>query len=91
MNYVGDKDCINNAMNSRLRCAVNPSGPCTNCQHFEKVSNLESVRRRYMLNGVWSVWKYALYLVVVPLGIGVTCGTALMFTQEITPQHHVSR
>ena len=35
-NFVGDTSCINNAQSPHLRCAINPSGPCDGCSHYEK-------------------------------------------------------
>lgn len=32
---IGDRNCAFNAMSAQLRCAVNPSGPCEGCKHFE--------------------------------------------------------
>ena len=34
--YIGDTTCINNAHSPYLRCAINPSGPCDECPHYEK-------------------------------------------------------
>lgn len=34
--YIGDTTCINNAHSPYLRCAINPSGPCDECAHYEK-------------------------------------------------------
>ena len=32
---IGDSHCRFNAHSEILRCAVNPTGPCQNCQFFE--------------------------------------------------------
>lgn len=32
---VGDITCRFNARSSYIRCAVNPSGPCQDCRHYE--------------------------------------------------------
>lgn len=32
---VGDITCRFNARSTYIRCAVNPSGPCENCRHYE--------------------------------------------------------
>lgn len=34
--WIGDANCKYNARSPFLRCAVNPTGDCENCQHFEK-------------------------------------------------------
>ena len=34
--FIGDTTCINNAHSPYLRCAINPSGPCDECPHYEK-------------------------------------------------------
>lgn len=31
---IGDLSCEYNARSPFLRCAINPSGPCQNCQHY---------------------------------------------------------
>lgn len=33
--YIGDKTCRYNAHSPYLRCAINPSGPCKDCIHYE--------------------------------------------------------
>lgn len=35
---IGDPTCLYNARSSRLRCAVNPSGPCEGCNHYEPIA-----------------------------------------------------
>ena len=41
---VGDITCKFNARSAYMRCAVNPSGPCENCRHYEpKNSQVESL------------------------------------------------
>jgi Family of unknown function (DUF6464) len=45
MVYVGDSRCKYNALSSKLRCVVNPCGPCEGCQYFEPV------RERIMFEG----------------------------------------
>lgn len=32
---VGDQSCRFNAHSPYLRCAVNPSGPCQDCSHYQ--------------------------------------------------------
>ncbi len=32
---IGNADCAYSAHSEIMRCAVNPSGPCQGCQHFE--------------------------------------------------------
>lgn len=32
---IGDSTCKFNARSELLRCAVNPSGPCQNCVHYQ--------------------------------------------------------
>lgn len=34
--YIGDTTCANNARSPYIRCAINPSGPCDTCSHYEK-------------------------------------------------------
>ena len=34
--FIGDTTCINNARSPYIRCAINPDGPCDECQHYEK-------------------------------------------------------
>lgn len=34
--FIGDTTCINNANSPYIRCAVNPSGPCEGCVHYEQ-------------------------------------------------------
>ncbi|MGL6342041.1 MAG: DUF6464 family protein [Waterburya sp.] len=34
--FIGDTTCINNANSPYLRCAINPSGPCEGCVHYEE-------------------------------------------------------
>lgn len=33
---IGDLTCQFNARSSLLRCAVNPSGPCETCLHYQE-------------------------------------------------------
>lgn len=33
--FIGDTTCINNAHSPYVRCAINPSGPCDGCSHYE--------------------------------------------------------
>jgi Family of unknown function (DUF6464) len=33
---VGDISCKFNARSGYVRCAVNPSGPCQDCRHYEQ-------------------------------------------------------
>jgi hypothetical protein len=32
---IGDLTCRYNARSSHIRCAVNPSGPCDGCSHYQ--------------------------------------------------------
>ncbi|BAZ39423.1 hypothetical protein NIES4101_53760 [Calothrix sp. NIES-4101] len=32
---IGDRNCINNALSRHLQCAINPTGDCSDCKHFE--------------------------------------------------------
>lgn len=32
---IGDLSCQFNARSSYIRCAVNPSGPCEDCSHYQ--------------------------------------------------------
>ena len=34
--FIGDLSCRFNAHSPYIRCAVNPSGPCENCPHYEQ-------------------------------------------------------
>ena len=34
--FIGDTTCINNARSPHIRCAINPSGPCEECSHYDK-------------------------------------------------------
>ncbi len=34
---IGDIDCAYNARSELLRCAINPSGPCERCIHFQPI------------------------------------------------------
>lgn len=36
---LGRPDCRFSAKSGRLRCAVNPLGPCDGCEHFEVANN----------------------------------------------------
>ena len=33
---IGDISCLYNAQSPYLRCAINPSGSCEDCPHYEK-------------------------------------------------------
>ena len=33
--FLGDPNCQNNAHSPYIRCAINPSGPCDQCSHYE--------------------------------------------------------
>ncbi|WP_019501708.1 DUF6464 family protein [Pseudanabaena sp. PCC 6802] len=35
---IGDFSCRFNARSAHVRCAVNPSGPCQSCRHYELLS-----------------------------------------------------
>ncbi|MFP4006474.1 MAG: DUF6464 family protein [Spirulinaceae cyanobacterium] len=32
---LGDRTCVYNARSAHLCCAVNPSGPCSDCPHYQ--------------------------------------------------------
>ncbi len=34
---LGDKSCRFNARSAYIRCAVNPTGPCEGCRHYERL------------------------------------------------------
>jgi hypothetical protein len=34
---IGDLTCRFNARSSYIRCAVNPSGPCESCSHYQEL------------------------------------------------------
>ena len=36
--FIGDTSCKYNAHSPYMRCAVNPSGPCQECSHYQKKS-----------------------------------------------------
>lgn len=33
---IGDRTCRFNARSAFIRCAVNPSGPCQSCSHYQR-------------------------------------------------------
>ncbi len=33
--FIGDTSCLYNAHSPYMRCAVNPSGPCKDCSHYQ--------------------------------------------------------
>lgn len=34
---IGDITCLYNAHSEVLRCAINPSGPCDQCKHYQPI------------------------------------------------------
>ncbi|BAZ43593.1 hypothetical protein NIES4102_05940 [Chondrocystis sp. NIES-4102] len=34
--FIGDTTCVNNANSPYIRCAINPSGPCEGCVHYQE-------------------------------------------------------
>jgi hypothetical protein len=36
---IGDITCLYNARSELLRCAVNPSGPCDRCPHYQHLES----------------------------------------------------
>jgi hypothetical protein len=38
---IGDITCVNNARSQYLQCAVNPTGNCAECPHFEATPHEE--------------------------------------------------
>ena len=40
--FIGDTTCVNNARSPYIRCAINPEGPCDECQHYEKHQSRDS-------------------------------------------------
>ncbi len=41
---IGDVSCHYNARSPYIRCAVNPSGPCTDCPHYKSKESSSSDR-----------------------------------------------
>ena len=39
--FLGDQNCVNNAHSLYIKCAVNPKGNCSDCQHFEPTKTLK--------------------------------------------------
>ncbi len=39
---IGDISCEFNAHSPMLRCAVNPSGPCQSCSHYQRADRLDN-------------------------------------------------
>jgi hypothetical protein len=35
---IGDATCRYNARSELIRCAINPSGPCEGCSHYETIA-----------------------------------------------------
>ena len=33
--FIGDQTCSHNANSSYIRCAINPTGPCSGCNDYE--------------------------------------------------------
>ena len=46
MNHLGNPSCRHNARSHFLRCAINPSGPCTGCPDFSKATVGDRISRR---------------------------------------------
>lgn len=44
--FIGNPNCINNALSPHLQCAVNPTGDCSECPHFEQIQEVEEVEVR---------------------------------------------
>lgn len=42
---IGDISCRFNARSGYIRCAVNPSGPCQGCRHYEQVDTLDFLQK----------------------------------------------
>ncbi len=40
---IGDATCKFNAQSALVRCAVNPTGPCAGCRHFQATSSLGTI------------------------------------------------
>lgn len=36
---IGDTTCLYNARSELLRCAINPSGPCDRCTHYQAIGS----------------------------------------------------
>jgi hypothetical protein len=43
---IGNINCVNNARSPHLQCAVNPTGNCSDCSHFEEIKETETVEVR---------------------------------------------
>jgi hypothetical protein len=85
MDFIGDWRCKNNALDSNLRCAINPYGPCEGCADFEKVRErlmfqgnlIASMSKQEMLAhklkmkvfDVWSVARFPTRMLVNVCGI----------------------
>jgi Family of unknown function (DUF6464) len=51
MSFIGDSRCKYNALSLKLRCAINPSGPCKGCPDYAKASLRDRLQRwRYLFN-----------------------------------------
>jgi hypothetical protein len=81
MSFIGDSTCKNNALSSKLRCAVNPDGPCEGCQYFEPVRErimsantpIRSISRQEML--ARKLWSFAQY----PMGmLQIACALTVL-------------
>ena len=88
MVYIGDSRCKYNALSSKIRCAVNPCGPCEGCQHFEPVRErinfigkpIAPLTRRDILvhnlkAKILEIWSFARY----PVGmLQVICALTIL-------------
>lgn len=43
---IGDTTCLYNAHSELLRCAVNPSGPCEGCGHYQPLEVEQSENKK---------------------------------------------
>lgn len=44
---IGDISCQFNARSAHIRCAVNPSGPCEGCSHYQPKEEKKAIRGFY--------------------------------------------
>jgi hypothetical protein len=104
MDFIGDWRCKNNALDSNLRCAINPYGPCEGCADFEKVRErlmfipkpiAPMSRREIQLHKaklkfweLWSIVRYPLGMLQVICGL-IVLGLLVSNKYPITKDHFV--
>jgi ABC-type tungstate transport system substrate-binding protein len=88
MDFIGDWRCKNNALDSNLRCAINPYGPCEGCADFEQVRerlmslgkpiappSQREIRLHKAKMKLWQLWSIVKY----PIGmLQVICGLTVL-------------